>query len=262
MVEPFFSVVTQTLNCADKLAKTVASVILQSDDTTLFEYLLLDGVSNDGTSELVLKTSEQDERVRGWVEPDAGVYDAMNKALSRARGRYIYFLGAGDVLMPGVLATVARMICADQSHLSPSQAALYYGDVFWPGVGRYAGRFNIWRLTRNNICHQAIFYNRAIFERLGRFDPQYPICADWEMNLRCFGDVAIEKRYLDLVVATFEGGGLSEGEDRRFNNEFSTLIRHHLGFLPFLYARRYPHTPRAILKAIWRRVSFTPRPTE
>jgi hypothetical protein len=71
----------------------------------------------------------------------------------------------------------------------------------------YDGEFTIERLLEQNICHQAIFYRTEIFYKLGNYDLNYPVCADWELNLRFFARA--NPRYLERTIASFYGGGIS-----------------------------------------------------
>src|SRR5690348_3752223 len=102
MNPPLISVITPTLNSGAKIAATVASVLSQKKE--LYEFLIVDAVSTDDTLDHV--------RAHGsalrWVsEPDEGIYDALNKGIRLTSGEFLYFLGAGDRLLPGVLEAVA-----------------------------------------------------------------------------------------------------------------------------------------------------------
>ena len=97
-----FSIITPTYNCIEKIKLTLDSVISQS--FVELEYLIIDGLSNDGTGEFISKI--KDQRVRILSEPDMGIYDAMNKGVRMARGKYLLFLGAGDCLCPDVLQEI------------------------------------------------------------------------------------------------------------------------------------------------------------
>ncbi|MCA1567604.1 MAG: glycosyltransferase [Acidobacteria bacterium] len=198
MQRKLFSIITPTYNCGTKITQTINSVL--SQDSDLYEYLIIDGDSNDGTQQEI-------ERFNGHVkfvsEPDAGVYDAMNKGIDLACGKYIYFLGAGDTLRFNALKNLAREM-PDDEH------AFVYGNVYWVDEAFiYGGEFDKSRLETYNICHQAIFYGRAIFDEIGRYELDYKILADYVLNIKCFGNDKIQKTYLDYVVANFEGGGLS-----------------------------------------------------
>ena len=97
---PLFSVVTVCLNAEQHLAEALDSVLAQSCDD--YEMLVVDGGSTDGTLALVREREAAfGGRLRWMSEPDSGLYDAMNKGLHRARGRYIVYLGADDHLVAG-----------------------------------------------------------------------------------------------------------------------------------------------------------------
>lgn len=88
----WFSVVTVTLNPGNLLDRTVESIMNQSCPD--WELVVQDGGSQDGA----LGRVPDDPRIRIVEEPDEGIYDAMNRALSKVRGDYVLFLNAGDSL--------------------------------------------------------------------------------------------------------------------------------------------------------------------
>ena len=150
---PRISVITAVLNGARTVERAICSVLDQQYPHV--EYLVQDGGSNDGTLEILARYAE---RLNWLSEKDDGVYDAMNRAVTRAKGEWVYFLGA-DVQLRNVLHRVA-------DHLV-DPADVYYGDVYRISAGeRYAGPFRGSRLARTNISQQAIFYPRRIFENL------------------------------------------------------------------------------------------------
>ncbi len=57
-------------------------------------------------------------------------------------------------------------------------------------------------LTKRNVCHQAIFYRRSVFNKIGLYNLKYPVVADWDFNIRCFQNDDIKKKYItrDIVV--------------------------------------------------------------
>ena len=161
------TLITPTYQCATKLVPTIESVLAQDGDS--FEYLLVDGDSDDGTKTLIEGYCLANPSFRSFSEKDEGIYDAMNKGVRRATGRFVYFLGAGDRLRPGVLQAVV----AEIGKLPPPDEAggcptLLYGNVHWSEYRHpYDGRFNRYKILRRNICHQAIFL-RAFVVRPAR----------------------------------------------------------------------------------------------
>lgn len=222
-MSPLFSVITPTYNSGPKLDTTYASLLAQ--DFGDFEYLVIDGGSSDGTRER-LAAGLGDPRVRSVSEPDRGIYDAMNRGIAMARGRYLLFLGAGDILLPGVLGRVAGVLPEDDS-------SLVYGDVLWEGRV-YDGEFDKIRLCDRNICHQAIFYGRDIFEIVGRYDLRYPLLADWALNIRCFGSPRVACRYVPVTVAVYEAGGASDTRDIAFEADWKSILLSGLGRRAYL----------------------------
>ena len=227
MGEPLFSIIIPTYEAAGKLPCSLESIAAQ--DADLYEAIVVDGASSDGTVELLASSTLPNLR---WIsEPDSGIYDAMNKGAALASGRFLYFLGAGDRLRPGALSSIAAQVGTAYR----DEPLFLYGDA--RNLTKRAvigGRYSPLRLSCGNICHQAIFYSRSVFDRVGLYDPRYSIYADWVLNMRCFADRRIEKRHVDIMVVDFEGGGVSEIEtDTEFIRDRLRLVRANLGAAPY-----------------------------
>ena len=211
----------------------------------LYEFLVIDGGSTDDT---LAHLRAQGPALRYVSEPDEGIYDAMNKGIRLTSGKFLYFLGAGDRLLPGVLEAVAAEIRKLPGQGQTSRPTLLYGNVDWSHYSRpYDGHFNRSKLLRRNICHQAIFYQRSVFERLGFYNTKYPSLADWEFNIRCFNDQGIHKRYIPLRIANYEAGGKSAATpDPAFCVELSRLSG------GWLSAEQERNAGMALDEAVWR----------
>lgn len=215
-----FSIILATYNCGKKVDATIRSILLQNKN--LFELIVVDGASTDDTLEYVKKYADNLTLIS---EKDGGVYEAYNKGIDLAAGAYLYFIGAGDCLREGVLQEVCNYVSA------PNAADLIYGDAFVVNEQfHYGGAFDRTRLRTENLCHQTVFYKRRVFELLGKYECKYKIFADWVLNLRCFGDWRIVKKYISHHIVNFEGGGLSSNvKDAHFEADFSRLNKKYLG---------------------------------
>lgn len=234
--KPLYTIITPTYNSGAKLEATAESVLSQNPN--LYEYVVIDGASSDGTTALL---QSYGNRLRWLSQPDMGVYDAMNKGIDLSRGRYIYFLGAGDTLKPDVLAHIAPLL--------PTQPLVFaYGNVQLSDSPKsFNGRYSRWKLSRVNICHQAIFCERSVFNTIGFFDLRYRVLSDYVFNLKCFGNPRITKKYLNEVIAEFEGGGLSAREsDAQFLADRLWLFRRCLGFWPYAINKVISLIPSAL----------------
>lgn len=217
--DPVFTIIIPTRNPGPKLRSSLESITSQQGVT--FEILVVDGNSTDGTAELV---AGQAGPIRFLPEEKPGVYEAMNLGVREARGAILYFLGAGDRLRPEILRAVAGA-------WPRSGEMFFYGDVWMEDLQcLYDGEFTAEKLRKKNICHQAIFYSRAIFKRHGNYEQRYRYLADYAFNLRAFGDPAILKRHVPWVIADYEGDGLSANNpDIEFQAVKTSLCDQFLG---------------------------------
>lgn len=216
---PLISVIVPCHNSEGTIAACLESITAQT--TRDLEIVVVDGLSQDGTMAVVKAVAAYFPALRFVSERDKGTYDAINKGVRMARGAWVYVLGSDDrIYSPQTLENVAE-------RLKESDAGVVYGDVLvrgdagWASDGEiYAGEFTLERLLRRNICQQAAFYQRALFESLGSFNNDYSVCADWDFMLRCAAKSTLE--YMNLIVAEFSGGGTSgTREEVKLNEDFA-----------------------------------------
>lgn len=203
-----FSLITVCLNPGEKLRTTLNSALEQTCGD--FEILVKDGGSRDGS----LEQNEElfkDPRIRVYNEKDTGIYDAMNQAVSHARGQYVFFLNCGDRFCdPGVLERTARAIRENGTGRD-----IFYGNVFWVRTGGWIippGKITGFTCYRNVPCHQACFYSLSLC-REKPFETKYKIRGDYEHFLWCFYRGNAKMHSLDFAVAEYEGGGYSETKE-------------------------------------------------
>lgn len=211
---PLITVITPVFNGDKELEATIRSVL--NSHSSDVEYIIIDGGSTDRTLDILRK---YDDSIDFWVsEPDRGIYDAMNKGIHLATGRWLCFLGSDDTLCDS-LETVARYL--------DNESTVYYGDVYLTGSKRmYDGEFGPWKLSRQNICQQAIFYPRSLFE-VRLFELKYPLIADYEFNLRSYSDQRFKFQYVPVTVANYNDySGRSALEvDEQFKMDRGRIIR-------------------------------------
>lgn len=225
-----YSIITAVYNVADKIEKTIKSVISQNEE--LYEYIIVDGNSQDGTVE-ILERYQKDypNNIRFISEPDKGIYDAMNKGIDMAEGEYLLFIGAGDTLRDNILQTVKDMLSF--------KIEMVYGLLFLEKRKMiFGGEYDKYKITARAIPHPATFYKKEIFQIMGKYSLSYPIAADYDFNIKCFGNNNIYKKYIDIIVANFEEGGISDiGRDEAFANAIGHTILTNLGIDCYKYHR-------------------------
>jgi glycosyltransferase involved in cell wall biosynthesis len=204
-MQPFFSIIIPTFNAAQTIAIALESVLQQTFQD--YEVILVDGQSTDATLEVV--KSYKSDRVTWISELDKGVYDAMNKGIQHAKGKWLYFLGSDDYLLSNA---VLKKV---QDRLQTVKNKVAYGNVLingntgWAINGQvYNGKFSFQKLLKSNICHQSIFYNTSFIKKHQlQYDLKYPISADWDFNIAC--RTRTKFTYMHIVIAVFNAGGIS-----------------------------------------------------
>ena len=218
---PKISVITVCRNAEKTIGRTIASVVHQTYGR--FEYIVIDGASTDGTLELVQKHMTGNKFVVS--EPDAGIYDAMNKGILRATGEYLCFLGADDWLVDAhVLERVSAFI---QQHPGYS---FYMGNVFLYQeslqlIKRQRGNLSVEDIKYGNMCpHQGLFARRDLMKE--GFDTRYKIAADYEFLLR---NIVKGASFcpMDIDVAYYSLFGVSASVE--LYDEYSAVIKSYLG---------------------------------
>lgn len=232
-MEPFFSIIIVCFQAGIELEKTVESVLSQTEAD--FEIIVKDGGSTDGAPGRLPK----DARIRLFCEKDGGIYDAMNQAADRVRGRYVLFLNCGDYLYDsGVLAGVRRAAESENGGKPCAEAAgtgeagrhcrpvIFYGNTYERKTQNLVmsnPKLDAFGCYRNIPCHQSCFYPAELVnpellhaqDRERTYEPQYRVRADYEHFLWCFFEAKAETSYMPITVCSYEGGGFSESAENR-----------------------------------------------
>jgi glycosyltransferase involved in cell wall biosynthesis len=200
------SLITVSYNAQKTLDRCIQSVIAQNFAN--IEYIIIDGASTDGTLQII---SKYDQHVNIFVsEPDAGIYDALNKGLALATGDIIGALNADDYFADdNVISAIARVFA------DPATAALY-GDLDyvrlsgtivrkWRSKAYRPGLFNFGWMPP----HPTFYCRKAVFDRLGGYDLDYGTAADYELMVRFIHLHQIPLRLLPKTMVKMGVGGVS-----------------------------------------------------
>ena len=200
------SIITACYNAAATLGATMESVVRQSWADV--EYIVVDGGSTDGTVDVIREfASGRDIK---WIsEPDAGMYDAVNKGIQMATGDVIGILNADDAFLDcDVIQRIA--------HAFTDEVDAVYSDVrFADHTGKivryyWAKHWRPWMLQWGFMPpHPGIYIRRECFERLGIYKLGYHIAADYELVIRFLRKNHLRTRYLDICAVEMRMGGKS-----------------------------------------------------
>lgn len=221
---PLVSIVTPVLNRVEMIGACLASVAEQSYQP--IEQIVVDGGSTDGTLEF-LNGYRASHPFRCISEPDNGMYEAINKGISMARGDVLAYLNSDDIYFPWSVDVAVRA-------LSPG-VDLVYGDL---GVvrrradGRPAG-FNIlfypdfdlqYYSFVGTMAQPTVFWRRSLTEAIGLFDTRYRLIGDCDYWLRAALAGATLQHVPEIMAVEVEHGStLRATQPARLGDEFKAL---------------------------------------
>lgn len=183
MYEPEVTVITTTSNIVDKgLADdfTLLINLLEKQTYPYVEHIIIDNASTDGTQEL-LKEYKNAGYINFFAEPDNGKFDAFNKGLIRAKGKYISFISCDDFYhdITGITDIVNVMEQEDADFcFFPSYCVHPEGYVFQFNPAIY----NVFQVTP--CPRQAMFFKKSVLDELRGFDSKFKLLADYDLMIR------------------------------------------------------------------------------
>ena len=205
-MRPLFSVVTVVYNSADKIGKTIESVLNQKHSP--YEYIIIDGLSKDNTLDIInsynKKFQEKNIIYKIVSEEDNGIYNAMNKAIKIAAGDFISFINAGDWYETEALLNIAQAYSKNEFDMA--YGGLHYinpnGSIFdkMSKLDRY------W-ITSRHWNHPSMFLKKEYYEKY-MFDESYKIYSDFALYLKLRKD-NLKIQVLDKVISNFVADGVS-----------------------------------------------------
>jgi glycosyltransferase involved in cell wall biosynthesis len=233
---PLVSVVTASFNALAGLRRTVESVARQSMRD--FEHIVVDGGSTDGSRAYLEGLGAS---VRWISEPDEGIADALNKGVGLARGTYVLVLQADDVFLnENSLKDVTPYLSGEADIVA---CDILFGEG--PGARRLRTYFPALRLAFKPLHHQGVFASRALFTRIGGFEPSFRITMDYDFLLRA-NRAGCRIARCGVAVARMADGGISSRSDwqslsRRFSEERRAQLSHCPGpAMRAVYAAYWP----------------------
>lgn len=223
------SVITACFNSQSTIRETLESVIGQ--DYSDVEYIVVDGGSSDATLDII---NEYKKSITTLIsEPDAGIYDALNKGINAATGDLVGFMHSDDTFAnSGVLTAIAK---------SAAGYDAVYGDLDYVSQDNPDKVIRHWRsreftptlLRRGWMpAHPSLYLRRNVYMELGGFDLEFRIAADYESILRYFSQPGFKAKYLPETMVKMKLGGASNGSlkgvIRKTREDMAALRKHRI----------------------------------
>lgn len=164
------SIITVVFNDSRALENTLLN--FREKLSNGIEIIVVDGKSTDGTVEVIKK---YESIITKWIsEVDSGIYDAMNKGLKIATGKYILHINAGDRLSLDASAMLSLLTCDKD---------VVIGNVSYDDKKFFRPSPKL-QIVKNCIHHQGAFYKRNMLLDIGGYDTRFKILADYDLNIK------------------------------------------------------------------------------
>lgn len=249
-----FSIITVSYNSAKTIAKTLDSVMNQSYGN--YEHIVIDGGSIDGTVDIL--RSNLSKKLVYVSESDNGIYDAMNKGINLAKGKYIAILNSDDFFKDNnILRKLYEIFEIDRADIVYSgveyiNARQEVVSEWIPNPfkkGHYRKGFN--------TPHPGFFATRKLYAKLGLFDTTMPIAADFDLMYRFMENPGSKCLHWPAVTVVMRSDGTSSSIKniiqgyhdirRAFGNKNQVI-----SFAPYIIQRYLPKLKRKLITLIFK----------
>ena len=249
------TIITATFNADACIENLIKSVLCQLTDKV--EFIIIDGNSKDNTISIIKR---YEEYIAYWSsESDNGIYDAWNKGIRKAKGEWIMFLGADDLLQPNALETYFSYLEHEGNVFDIITSRLDYVNENGSHI-KFVGEpwnWNKFKMSRMSFAHPGLLHNAKLFITNGLFDSEFKICGDSEFFLRTHGDIVAG--FLDFVTVKMQRGGMSlsvkaiiESYKIRKKNHFLSTSKNCLRFL-FVFVKYNVSISRHFINTYFKR---------
>lgn len=224
---PKLSIITVNFNNAEGLQRTIKSVLEQQYEN--LEFIVIDGNSTDSSLQVI---KEYEANITQWIsEPDTGAYNAMNKGISLAKGKYVLFLNSGDYFY------ASEVLKENNFNFSESDLICFDIEVLGSGksfIKKHPDELRLSYLFNKTFAHQSTLIKRTLFDRVGFYDESLKIVADWKffihatVHFRCTYKAVhnvLSVYNLDGMSATAKGTFTRRSErEKILNDDFSLFL--------------------------------------
>lgn len=197
----FFTIITVCYNSESTIQRTISSVLNQTFKN--YEYILIDGNSTDNTVEIIKSNIDKfNGRLTYVCEPDDGIYFAMNKGISMAKGKYIGLINSDDWYENNTLETIHKY------YEQEPKTDVFYGLMnFYKNNKFYKTEcFHHNFLDEECLTHPTCFVTNELYRKIGLFDIKYRLASDYEFLLRCRNNGANFK-FIPQMLTNFSWDG-------------------------------------------------------
>lgn len=214
------SIITVCFNDKAGFERTAKSVVAQKFRD--FEWIVIDGGSTDGSAEVI---KEYSRYMSYWVsEADKGIYNAMNKGISQAKGEYLIFMNSGDCLYDSnVLENVSSFLFKKDIYIGSMVVDCIDSQKTFNVPETIDNHWLLNKMAFSGIPHQASFIKKEVFEKYGYYREDLRIVSDWYHFYQIVMMSNATVSSLPYIIALYDGNGISSNSNKMLSERIRSL---------------------------------------
>ncbi len=226
------SIITPTFNSEKTILDNLNSVSNQNYSN--WEQIIIDNLSKDKTLSII--SCFKSSKIRVISEKDKGIYDAINKGISLARGDVISILNSDDFFYNN------KVLSQINNSFNSNNVDIVYGDLLYISRDNKNNLLRYWKSNnfhKNSFIkgwsppHPSFFVKKNIYKSFGNYKINLGNSADFELMYRLLEKNNIKNLYINKIFVTMRSGGSS-------NKNLLTIIRQNFIILKILNIKYNP----------------------
>lgn len=231
-MKPKISIITATSNSINSIIYTINSIRSQSYKS--IEHIIIDNESKDGTLEVIkqYEKTSKNYTVKLISEKDDGIYDAINKGILHAKGKYICILNSDDIFQSN--KTVENIIKKIESEKKADIFffnLVYFSNKNFKKIKRYYSSFNFrnWMINIGIIPpHPASIIKKNVYDKYGLYDKSFKIAGDFEFFVKLLKVHNLQYKKYNETIVRMKTGGTS---GKNLNSYIITLKENYIALI-------------------------------
>ena len=197
-----FSIIIPVLNSKKKLIKTIKSI--KKQEYKNYEIIVVDGYSKDGTINYIKKEKAINKKI---IEYDKGIYDAINKGILIAKGKYINTINAGDIYYSKKSLEIIKNYFEKNSNYSFIFGAVLKNKIFY----KYEPKKMSWSFNFYPVHSGGFFVKKSVHNKFGLYNLKYKCSSDYDFFWRIIRTHNLQgiSTKKNEIISVFEPGGFS-----------------------------------------------------
>ena len=226
------SVITPTFNSEKTIFDNLQSVANQN--YSHWEQIIIDNLSEDKTLNII--SHRKSSQIRIFSQKDKGIYDAINKGISFARGDIISILNSDDFFYS------SKVLSQINNSFNENNVDAVYGDLIYVSRNNKNTLLRYWKSNnyyKNSFIkgwsppHPSFFVKKNFYKSFGNYKINLGNSADFELMFRFFEKNNIKNFYVNKIFVAMRSGGSS-------NKDLLTIIKQNLIILEILNIKYNP----------------------